>query len=175
MRLLETYVRHKPSTQERLSQRCRDRVFRPQRSPRKAIHWQRSHPKHCFLHLSTDVCSHYVRKVDFLAFHMIDLLFRPMLAIGGFADRAHLGPLLAFVFAWSTLVYDPIACWTWNSNGTNFSLRVRTLPIGNIQDGVLPMVHTTLREEPRCIFPRGAPLSRSRSISANVEAMAQKH
>lgn len=40
-----------------------------------------------------------------------------MLALGGFAERAHLGPLLFFVFAWSTLVYDPIAYWTWNTNG----------------------------------------------------------
>lgn len=40
-----------------------------------------------------------------------------MLAVGGFAERAHLGPLLVFVFVWSTLVYDPIACWTWNIHG----------------------------------------------------------
>lgn len=40
-----------------------------------------------------------------------------MLAVGGFAERAHIGPLLFFVFAWSTLVYDPIACWTWNRHG----------------------------------------------------------
>ena len=40
-----------------------------------------------------------------------------MLALGGFAERAHLGPLLFFVFAWSTFVYDPIAYWTWNANG----------------------------------------------------------
>ena len=40
-----------------------------------------------------------------------------MLALGGFAERAHLGPLIFFVFAWSTLVYDPIAYWTWNANG----------------------------------------------------------
>jgi Amt family ammonium transporter len=46
----------------------------------------------------------------------------PMLAIGGFAERAHLGPLLFFVFAWSTLVYDPIACWTWNPSGWTFVL-----------------------------------------------------
>jgi len=41
----------------------------------------------------------------------------PMIALGGFAERAHLGPLMVFVFVWSTLVYDPIACWTWNTNG----------------------------------------------------------
>jgi len=42
---------------------------------------------------------------------------RPVLALGAFAERAHLGPLIVFVFIWSTLVYDPIAYWTWNSNG----------------------------------------------------------
>jgi len=30
--------------------------------------------------------------------------------------------LIAFVFIWSTIVYDPIACWTWNSNGWSFVL-----------------------------------------------------
>ena len=40
-----------------------------------------------------------------------------MLAVGAFAERAHLGPLLVFVFLWATLVYDPIACWTWNPHG----------------------------------------------------------
>ena len=40
-----------------------------------------------------------------------------MLAVGAFAERAHLGPILVFVFLWSTLVYDPIACWTWNPSG----------------------------------------------------------
>ena len=37
-----------------------------------------------------------------------------ILAIGVIAERGCLGPLLAVVFVWSTLVYDPIACWTWN-------------------------------------------------------------
>ena len=45
-----------------------------------------------------------------------------MLALGGFAERSHIGPLLFFVFAWSTLVYDPIAYWTWNINGWGFKL-----------------------------------------------------
>jgi hypothetical protein len=42
---------------------------------------------------------------------------RPMIAIGAVAERGRLGPLLVFVFVWSTIVYDPIACWIWNSNG----------------------------------------------------------
>lgn len=45
-----------------------------------------------------------------------------MIAIGAVAERSRLGPLLAFVFAWSTLVYDPIACWTWNTKGWSYVL-----------------------------------------------------
>ncbi|KZP14471.1 Rh-like protein/ammonium transporter [Athelia psychrophila] len=45
-----------------------------------------------------------------------------ILAIGAVAERSQLGPLMVFVFVWSTLVYDPIACWTWNSNGWSFVL-----------------------------------------------------
>jgi Amt family ammonium transporter len=45
-----------------------------------------------------------------------------MIAIGAVAERSRLGPLLVFVFVWSTLVYDPIACWTWNPNGWSFIL-----------------------------------------------------
>jgi len=64
-------------------------------------------------------------KIPALVFCIYQLMFAaitPMIAIGGFAERAHLGPLLFFVFAWSTLVYDPIACWTWNTNGWSFVL-----------------------------------------------------
>lgn len=45
-----------------------------------------------------------------------------MLAIGAIAERGRLGPTMVFVFIWSTIVYDPIACWTWNSNGWSFVL-----------------------------------------------------
>ncbi|KAG6917752.1 hypothetical protein DXG01_001290 [Tephrocybe rancida] len=44
----------------------------------------------------------------------------PAIAIGAIAERGRLGPILVFVFVWATLVYDPIACWTWNSNGWSF-------------------------------------------------------
>ena len=45
-----------------------------------------------------------------------------VLAIGGFAERARIGPVMVFLFLWLTLVYCPIACWTWNSNGWSFQL-----------------------------------------------------
>jgi hypothetical protein len=49
-------------------------------------------------------------------------LYRPILVIGAAAERGRLGPLIFFVFVWSTIVYDPIACWTWNFNGWSFKL-----------------------------------------------------
>ncbi|KAJ3501872.1 hypothetical protein NLJ89_g9144 [Agrocybe chaxingu] len=61
--------------------------------------------------------SHRVPALVFCIYQLMFAAFTPMLAVGAFAERSHLGPLLAFVFAWSTLVYDPIACWTWNKNG----------------------------------------------------------
>ena len=56
---------------------------------------------------------------------MIDRLIvahSPMLAVGAFSEHARIAPILVFTFMWATLVYDPIACWTWNSNGWSFVL-----------------------------------------------------
>ncbi|KDQ60426.1 hypothetical protein JAAARDRAFT_32845 [Jaapia argillacea MUCL 33604] len=64
-------------------------------------------------------------RIPSIAFCVYQLMFAaitPMLALGAFAERSKLGPLLVFVFVWSTIVYDPIACWTWNSNGWAFKM-----------------------------------------------------
>jgi hypothetical protein len=47
-----------------------------------------------------------------------------MIAIGAINERGRLGPALAFVFIWTTAVYDPIAYWTWNKNGWSDTLGV---------------------------------------------------
>lgn len=39
------------------------------------------------------------------------------LMVGGACERARLGPMMVFVFIWLTIVYCPIACWTWNTGG----------------------------------------------------------
>ncbi|KAF6756447.1 ammonium transporter [Ephemerocybe angulata] len=44
------------------------------------------------------------------------------LAVGAIAERGRLGPVLVFIFIWTTIVYDPIACWTWNAKGWSFVL-----------------------------------------------------
>ncbi|KAB5550801.1 ammonium transporter AmtB-like domain-containing protein [Coniochaeta sp. 2T2.1] len=46
----------------------------------------------------------------------------PALAIGAAADRGRMLPALVFIFIWATIVYDPIAYWTWNANGWSFKM-----------------------------------------------------
>ncbi|KAL6863476.1 hypothetical protein ACO1O0_003731 [Amphichorda felina] len=46
----------------------------------------------------------------------------PALAIGAVADRGRILPAVVFMFIWTTVVYDPIAYWTWNPNGWLFTL-----------------------------------------------------
>ncbi|GMM30765.1 ammonium permease [Martiniozyma asiatica (nom. inval.)] len=37
--------------------------------------------------------------------------------LGGACERARLGPMMVFLFIWMTVVYCPVACWTWNGDG----------------------------------------------------------
>ncbi len=39
------------------------------------------------------------------------------LATGAVAERGRMLPCVIFMFVWATLIYDPIACWTWNPAG----------------------------------------------------------
>lgn len=58
-----------------------------------------------------------------LVFCLYQLMFAaatPMIALGALSERGRLAPVPIFVFLWSTLVYDPVACWTWSANGWSF-------------------------------------------------------
>ncbi|KAL4809552.1 ammonium transporter AmtB-like domain-containing protein [Aspergillus unguis] len=44
------------------------------------------------------------------------------LAVGAVAERGRMLPCMVFVFIWSTIIYDPVACWTWNASGWVFNL-----------------------------------------------------
>ncbi|KLU85772.1 hypothetical protein MAPG_04792 [Magnaporthiopsis poae ATCC 64411] len=46
----------------------------------------------------------------------------PALAIGAAVDRGRMLPAMVFVFVWATIVYDPIAFWSWNPAGWLFKL-----------------------------------------------------
>ncbi|CAG8754362.1 6348_t:CDS:2, partial [Racocetra fulgida] len=55
-----------------------------------------------------------------IVFAMFQLMFAgitPALALGSAAERGRILPKIVFIFVWTTLVYDFIACWSWNSNG----------------------------------------------------------
>lgn len=65
-----------------------------------------------------------VPSIVFCVYQLMFAAITPMIAIGAVAERGRLGPALVFVFIWSTIVYDPIACWTWNRNGWSDSLGV---------------------------------------------------
>lgn len=43
--------------------------------------------------------------------------FTPALIVGATAERGRIFPCMIFLFLWATLVYDPIAHWTWNTTG----------------------------------------------------------
>ncbi|KAK3113712.1 hypothetical protein LTR53_008715 [Teratosphaeriaceae sp. CCFEE 6253] len=44
------------------------------------------------------------------------------LAVGAVCERGRMLPCVIFMFIWSTVVYDPIACWTWNPHGWVYKL-----------------------------------------------------
>ncbi|KAF2770991.1 ammonium transporter 1 [Teratosphaeria nubilosa] len=44
------------------------------------------------------------------------------LAVGAVAERGRMLPCVVFMFVWSTLIYDAIACWTWNPSGWVYRL-----------------------------------------------------
>ncbi|KAI5819847.1 ammonium transporter 1 [Pyronema omphalodes] len=44
------------------------------------------------------------------------------LTLGATAERGRILPAITFMFLFSTLIYDPIACWTWNPSGWSYRL-----------------------------------------------------
>jgi Amt family ammonium transporter len=58
-----------------------------------------------------------VPELTFCIFQCMFAAITPALAIGAAAERGRMLPCVVFIFVWATLVYDPIACWTWNPNG----------------------------------------------------------
>ncbi|KAL2071718.1 hypothetical protein VTL71DRAFT_12953 [Oculimacula yallundae] len=60
-----------------------------------------------------------------IVFCLYQLLFcacTVQIVIGGAFERGRIVPSLIFAFCWATVVYCPIACWTWNANGWLFNL-----------------------------------------------------
>jgi len=60
--------------------------------------------------------------LGFAVYQMMFATITPMIVLGAIAERGRIAPALVFTFVWSTLVYDPIACWTWNPQGWTFKM-----------------------------------------------------
>ncbi|CAC36934.1 plasma membrane ammonium transmembrane transporter Amt1 [Schizosaccharomyces pombe] len=58
-----------------------------------------------------------VPDILFCVFQGMFAAITPALAIGAAADRGRMFPCMVFMFLWTSIVYDPIAFWTWNPNG----------------------------------------------------------
>ncbi|RKO90771.1 ammonium transporter AmtB-like domain-containing protein, partial [Blyttiomyces helicus] len=59
-------------------------------------------------------------QVPSVLYAMYQLMFAtitPALIFGSVAERIRLVPAMLFVFLWATVVYDPVAYWTWAARG----------------------------------------------------------
>ncbi len=53
----------------------------------------------------------------FVLYQAMFAAITPALIIGAAAERFRFLPATLFIPLWTTLVYDPLAYWTWNPNG----------------------------------------------------------
>ncbi|CAD6503515.1 BgTH12-03177 [Blumeria graminis f. sp. triticale] len=64
-------------------------------------------------------------KVPDLLFAVYQSMFAAItvaLAVGAVAERGRMLPALVFILVWSTIIYDPIACWSWNPSGWVYTM-----------------------------------------------------
>ncbi len=62
----------------------------------------------------------YLPEFVFVVFQMTFAMITPALIVGAFAERVKFSALIAFVIAWSTIVYYPIAHMVWYWAGPDF-------------------------------------------------------
>jgi Amt family ammonium transporter len=71
-------------------------------------------------HIGVNTISSYAPKIPELSYFAFQLKFAaitPALIIGACAERIKFRSLLIFIVLWSTVIYAPIAHWTWNTDG----------------------------------------------------------
>ncbi|KAK9447835.1 ammonium transporter AmtB-like domain-containing protein [Limtongia smithiae] len=64
----------------------------------------------------------YLPEIVFCFFQCMFCVETIVIMIGGAFERCRLLPSMVFSFCWATIVYCPVACWTWNSNGWLYTL-----------------------------------------------------
>lgn len=66
--------------------------------------------------------SAYLPEIVFCLYQLFFAVVTVMLVVGGAFERGRILPTLIFAFCWATVVYCPIAFWTWNANGWLYNL-----------------------------------------------------
>jgi ammonium transporter, Amt family len=66
--------------------------------------------------------SSYLPEIVFCLYQLLFCAATVQILIGGSFERGRIIPSLIFSFLWATIVYCPIACWTWNANGWLYNL-----------------------------------------------------
>src|SRR5690606_19189934 len=56
----------------------------------------------------------------FISFQLMFAIITPALISGAMAERVKFSAYCVFILLWTTLVYDPICFWVWNSQGWLF-------------------------------------------------------
>lgn len=64
-------------------------------------------------------------EVVFCLYQLLFCACTVQIVVGGAFERGRLLPSLVFGFLWATVVYCPIACWTWNANGWLYNVSRR--------------------------------------------------
>jgi len=68
------------------------------------------------------VGSAYIPEIVFCLYELVFCTCTVMIVVGGGFERGRILPSLIFGFFWATIVYCPIANWTWNPNGWLYKL-----------------------------------------------------
>ncbi|KAE9964423.1 hypothetical protein EG328_010477 [Venturia inaequalis] len=63
-----------------------------------------------------------IPEIVFCLYQLMFCACTVQLVIGGSFERGRIVPSMVFAFFWATVVYCPIACWTWNPNGWLYKL-----------------------------------------------------
>lgn len=59
----------------------------------------------------------YLPELLFCFYQLLFAAATTQILIGGSFERGRILPSLIFAFLWVTIVYCPVACWTWNGDG----------------------------------------------------------
>lgn len=101
-----------------------------------------------------------VPTLAFVAFQAMFAVITPALISGGFAERMKFTAYVAFIVAWSLLVYSPMAHWVWAEGGWLFKLGALDFAGGtviHITAGVSALV-CSLMVGKRLKYPHERPL-----------------